>query len=251
MLQEVKTEIQFVTSRSQASVDLRPIHQAILQERTLLHPSLENLERSYVQGMSVVMMDEGRPVGHVRFTPLLDEELKQALGLSSDFPSVWEIGSAVIFDDPAYRGRGHYADLRNNLVAGFVDRIYTDGLLLLGTTKSVSVIKSLPRADRIGVFFKNCFHHEFPMVSALTCVCEGDFGQGFHVADNCKKRLQPEGMEIEERVGEVINTNNEHNKCVMYVSSVRLAEQIDCELNDRFGSLPGLVDRLKAVGHFD
>lgn len=241
--------IKFISVNEQTDVDLKPIYQAINVEKSLLHPTLEKLQESYAQGLSVVMSDDSdQIIGHVRLTPLLDDELKLKLGLSQEFPRIWEVGSAIIKKE--FRGRGYYAPLRNALVERYIEDIEVKRLLILGTTKTVTVLKSLPKAEEIGAFLQPCHHLDAPMVAAFTCVCKGKFGQGFQFSVNCPSRISKDKIPINGNLDSISRSEDGSTPCVMYTSSPDLSLHMNISLMNSFGSSDNLVKSLENAGHY-
>lgn len=239
----------FHSRGSDARPDLRSIHAVINHEQNLLHATLPSLEESFNHGLAVALVSESstEAVGFVRFTPLLGEDLKQKLELS-DVPSIWEIGSAAIA--PYYRGRGLYAPLRNDLLATVAQEIRDRQLLVLGTTKSIAVIKVLDDAKDLGIEFHKCVHTDFPMIAPFTCICTPDFGCGFQLAEECPVRVTQQQLL---NLNLIAQKSNDGTKipCVMYVSDKDLAESIDRRLMIKFGAQRNLVSALKERGHYD
>ncbi len=234
--------------------DLRSIHAVINDESNLLHVTLSSLEESFDRGLAIALIpeDSTEAIGFVRFTPLLDEDLKQDLGLNN-IPSIWEIGSAAIA--PYYRGRGLYTPLRNDLLATVSQEMKDRRLLILGTTKNIAIIKVLDKAKDLGIEFFRSVHTDFPMIAPFTCICTPDFGCGFQLAENCPARVTQQQLI---QLDEIAESSADGTKipCVMYVSDKSLAERIDYDLMVKFGGVGlnpqrSLVSALKAKGYYD
>jgi|GEM_PF-2110725 len=157
-----------------------------------------DLEQSFNSAMSalVVRFNNGaipEALGHVRFSPLLDSGLQNLLSTITnsslaDCPEIWEMGSG--FMDPELRGKGWYGPLRNKLLVSYLDKIKAGEVIILGTTKTARVLLALKESLTIGLKAFYCHHETLPMISALTCICQGEFGQGFQYgADACHKRV--------------------------------------------------------------
>lgn len=248
MTTEVSNYISLVSVSEKKDIDLEPIYQAINAEKGLLHPSLTAIQESYRKGLAVGMLSNDQIVGFVRFSPLLDEQLKIDLGLTLEFPNIWEVGSAII--TAGFRGGGLYASLRNTLVRKYIKDIQEDRLLILGTTKTIPVLKSLSKAQSIGVFLQPCFHLDYPMIAAFTCVCKGSFGQGFQDGENCTSRTQKENVPIDNDLSLIVQNKDGNIPCNMYTSSSELAMKINHTLMDLFGSSGELVRSLKRTGYY-
>lgn len=235
--------------------DLYRVLDAIHHEpKTLLQPSLESLENSFRRGKAVVLMDGDDALGYVRFSPLLDPEKKERLGLPENFPDIDETGTAIIVPD--HRGNKYYPKMRTELIKMAVDDIRERRLFVLGTTKNPRVIESLDDAvDKTGIEFEIVNRHEIPMIAPFTCVCEGDFGNGFQNGTECHQAptdLQLVQIETHELwKNRIREDENGKIPCTIYVSSLDLAREMERELMDRFGSQEALIDALLANGHYE
>ncbi len=233
--------------------DFARIAEMISSEPSLLHPDQASLQESFAKNQAVVMYDDEKLIGFVRFTPLLTPQLKEQIGLPENFPDISEIGSAVLLNSPEYRGKGLYAPLRNRLLETIKDRVEEEKLLVLGTTKNIAVYKVLPQSSELGIDFYTSRHTEFPMIAPFTCVCSPDFGCGFQLSTECPERVE------EDQLINLINIS-ESNKgkipCIMYVSDKSLAERMDKSLGYYFGGydLPPqqtLVQRLVQNAYYE
>lgn len=235
--------------------DLSGILDAMHRETgTLLQPSLEALQSSFAKREAVVLMDGPKPIGYVRFSELLNEDSRKALDLPSDFPLIYETGSAIIL--PEYRGRHLYPGLRTRLLSLAVDRIRNKELLVLGTTKTPKVVESLDDANELGLGFEIVNPHDIPMVASFTCVCEGDFGNGFQNGSDCFNRATKAEIALIEKhdwkaVQEAGNRPDGKIPCTVYVSDLELANQMEDRLTGLFGSQGNLVRELEAIGHYE
>ncbi|HVZ12390.1 MAG TPA: hypothetical protein VG965_05150 [Patescibacteria group bacterium] len=238
-----------------SETDMQPnfahIQTIISAESNLLHPDLASLERSFDQGLAVALNLGDETVGLVRFTPLLDEELKQAIGIP-DFPSIWELGTAIVAAE--HRGKGLYNKLQNGLLESFKDEMSQGRLLVLGTTKTIAVLKALRKTEELGLDFHIGEHTEFPMIAPFTCVCTPDFGCGFQLTKDCPQRVA--GSQLIS-LDEIAESSYDKTKipCTMFVSSKNLASQIDDDLMLKFSEgldspQAALVNRLKGVGYY-
>lgn len=233
--------------------NLEPICNVINNESTLLEVDLATIEQSFDNGLAVALVPEGREdaVGFVRFTPLLDDNLKQRLGIP-DLPSIWEIGSAAIA--PEYRGKGLYAPVRNNLLSIVSEEIAENKLLVLGTTKSIAVIKVLEKAKELGINFYQSVHTDFPMIGRFTCICTPDFGCGFQLMENCPVRVTAEQLP---QLDYLAKNSQDGTKipCVMYVSDKSLSSEVNDALMVKFAEREGnplvnLVEALKGANYY-
>lgn len=233
--------------------DFGKIADMISHESMLLHPTARSLQESFDRHQAIVMYDREELVGFVRFTPLLDSLLKDKIGLSQEFPDISEIGSAVLLNEPEYRGKGLYAPLRNKLLETVSDKAIGGDILILGTTKNIAVYKVLQNSKELGLDFYPCRHTEFPMIAPFTCVCTPDFGQGFQLSGECPQRVETNQLINLEQIAD-----ETYGKipCVMYVSDKDLARKMDAELLQTFGdnminAQTELVQRLKVNNHYD
>jgi hypothetical protein len=231
--------------------NLSEVFSAIQQKKdVLLQPTLESMQASYKKGLASVLLDGERTVGYVRFSTLLDDDLKTKLNLESSVPNVYEIGTAIIL--PEYRGNGFYPQLRNNLLSLVEDQMKTGELLVIGTTKSVRVAEVMKEARKMGINFSITRPGEYPGIQCLTCVCKPDFGVGvqFDVYE-CPKTME-EGKLINLRNIAELDGKTHHREilqfspdgkidCVMYVSDVNLAQRTSDKLIGVFGSKQNFV----------
>jgi hypothetical protein len=232
--------------------DFSELLEAIHHEKgTLLQPSLEDLEESFADRNAVVLEDGNRSIGYVRFSSLLDNTGKAKLGLSDAFPNIYEIGTAIIL--PEYRGRHLYPKLRNALLSLHKDEMKQGRLLVLGTTKSPKVVMSLSHSKEIGLEFTVTGHDNLPMIEPFTCVCSGDFGNGFQNSPECSKRAtETEVVLIQKADWRTLQEQggkpNGKIPCTLYVSDLELASQMEKELMVKYGSQEKLVEALRENG---
>ncbi len=229
--------------------DFRSIYAGITQETsTMLVPKMGDLEESYRSGKAAIITDEENVVGYVRFSPLLDDNLANKLGLPDSFPNISEIGTGII--DPAHRGRGLYKLLRGSLLESHADQIIDGRLLVIGTTKTMAILNTLHHATDLGMHFEAFHHQEFPMIAPFTCVCEGDFGQGYqHGVNACTKRVRSELIPLQQNL-HMLEPHDGKIECCMYVSSRDGAQSINDGLfaffrNDETHPLSNLVQTLR------
>lgn len=235
--------------------DLREIHSVMRHEKNMLHPPIGEIVRSFADGLACVLVDgEGskeRAVGYYRFIPLMDGGLKERLGLPIDFPDIWEMGSAVIL--PEYRGHHLARLLSDTLLGSQAARIRNHELLILGTTKTIKVVRIHEHALRGGsdeLSFHICRHTDFSNIAALTCVCEGPMGTGMHLDYECSRRADTGAVESIRRseLSELPAARGPDIACVMYVSSRELAESINRRLGAQFDGL--FASKLKEIGYY-
>lgn len=243
--------LRIATYQEIGEVNLEPIHQAILNEPTLLHPSLDVLKQSFQDNKAIVMLDGQEPVGFARLVNLVDDGLKKRLGLGSDFPNINEVGSAVIINKPEYRGNGYYGDLRNALLQIKQQEIITGELLVVGTTKNIAVVRVLPKSAKLGINFQTCHHSEYPMVSPFTCICSGDFGQGYQLSSSCNSRISESYCQVNGKINLMPIDPDGKIACIMYISSVQVASRANRLLQGAFGTQERLVNALCEVSYYD
>ncbi len=235
--------------------DLNRITEAIHREPgTVLDSSLESVVNSFMQMKAVTLMDGAEAVGYVRYTPLLDGDKKRQLGLRDDFPDIDETGTAIILRE--YRGHHYYPRLRTALLSLRAQDMKDGKVLILGTTKSPKIIESLDDSNALGLEFDVVDFMEVENVSAHTCVCEGDFGNGFQNGINCPNRATNEDLiqiarhdwQGLQKRGRMIDGKI---PCTLYLSNARLARSLNDEVREQFGSLDNLIKALKDVGHYE
>jgi len=243
------------------SINFSDLHTQIIREPALLHPSLEEMVQSYENGLGVtktVRTDHGETaIGYSRLIPLLSDEQKVSLGLPLNFPDIYELGT--VFINPEFRGRGIAENLQLELLLRFKNRIVVGKLLVLGTTKTQKVLHLLEKMKEHGFEFYICRHTEFPNLSPLTCICTPPFGEGFQITSDCSKRVSSEEIVFINKVlPEVDKKNfpkNDAIACTMFVSSRKLAYEVDNQLLKIHGDNPTsqglLIRRLKDIGYYD
>jgi len=256
--EDTVSSISVVDIDSHPCPELEEILEAMKQEKgVLLQPSLKSLSVSYENKQACVLMDKERPVGYVRFSPLLDPQLKDKVGLSQEVPDVYEIGSAIILPD--HRGKGYYSRLRNSLLRLGLERMEKGKLMVIGTTKNIRVAEVLPKAIDLGIDFYASTHGEFPGVQCLTCVCNPNFGEGVQYRFDCPKGIDQESLiqlklisDWETHRKEVTQFSPDGKiPCVMYVSDKSLAQKTSDMLLAAFGSKELLAKTLMKVDYYE
>lgn len=235
---------------------LENVYKAVQSEATLLHPKLQAMISSYANGKAALMIDSNsdKVIGYIRLTELLGSELKAGIGLSPNFPNIEEIGTAIIINEPLYRGKGYYPGLRNKLLTSQLPRLQREELLIIGTTKNPKVITVLDDARALGIDFYIVPHLNLPNLAAFTCTCTPMFGTGMQFDKACEARIAPENaqlIQIARNKGEKKFASEGRIKCTMYVSSIKLARRIDKELSERFGNNDSLIAKLKEIKYYD
>lgn len=246
--------VRIVMNDQFAQPDFRELAGRMRLESALLHPSVEDLERSYSNGRSAIAVNEnGRVLGHSRFIPLMDESLRQRLQLSDSVPQIWEMGSSIVYDD--LRNRGFSTEIRLALLEKFRVELTEEKLLVIGTTKTLALRRILEKLrERTSYDFDFCHRERFPMIAPFTCVCSGSFGCGYHLGDNCS---QADPNPVVDRYLQAVEIpiigqgDNLKMFCTMLISSRSLAESTELSLRDRFGSRDNLVSFLKEVNYFE
>ncbi len=231
-----------------------PLLKGIDREGGLLHPKLKDLVDSFVKHEAVVVLDysadsKGQAVGYVRLEPLLHQRVREALGLSSDFPNISELGT--MFVDQSARGK-HFATRMTRALIGQLSR--KEGThkrdfalgrdLIIGTAKDIRVLRALEGPE--GVQFHTVHHDRFPHIAAFTCICRGDFGRGYQYSrGSCQAQLGQEYRDITSH-GNLLPVLQNSNKipCTMFVSDLTVAMQVEERLAGRF---PGARDSVEAL----
>lgn len=217
---------------------------------SMLPVTPEDLSASFNQGLAIALIDPqtNEVMGGSRFVPLLDNELKEKMGLDKNFPQIWEMGSVIIFNSQV-RGNGFSLDLNKALLDSVRQKTEAGELLVIGTTKSIVLLSTLKKE---GLNFSFSSHTEFPLIAPLTCICTGEMGQGFQESTNCSFRVSPEQIAnlpaLADKKGKV--------PCTLFVSSKQLAQKIDGELRTRFlkddpvNPQRAEVELLKTIGYY-
>lgn len=234
-------------SFQQACPDLTTLHAAMQQESALLPTTADAMRQKYEMGHAVILINEtGEPVGYLGFTSLLDTQKKQAVGLPVDFPEVLEIGSAIIL--PKYRG-GVYRAFRSAALELVLDGIKSGRTLVIGTTKNIAVIHANRHArEDLGIEFTEMVHTDLDAVAALTCVCHGTFGRGRQSSGFCPRRVTNQQLTD---LDSFASLHGGKIPCVMYVSDIQLARQMNSYVIDHFGSIRNWIQALREIGHYD
>jgi hypothetical protein len=239
--------------------DFTEILEAMKMEKgVLLQPTLKSLVESYEAGLACALIDGERPVGYVRFSPLLEVNLKDKLALDDNIPDIYEIGSAIILPD--HRGKGYYPRLRNGLLNLVADKVNNKELLVIGTTKSIKVIEVLEHATDLGINFSLSRHGEYPGIQCLTCVCKPDFGYGVqHDIFVCPKTITESELAALQNIPDYqthkkevdsLSTNGQI-PCVLYISDKDLARRTSDVLISKLGSIKKFVKELKGQNYYE
>lgn len=206
----------------------------IQREPTLLHPSPEILAQSYRDGYAVAALQPGTSqiIGYARLEPTIGEPVRRALGLSAAFPNVMEAGTMFVDPDPAHRGNGHLPALLKTLFGAYSREIASGELLVLGTAKTVRVFQSLD--DIEAAKFDAMHPHDLKFLAALTCLCTGNFGQGYQYGvDACPNRIGDDALGRTDLMQELTSRAkgaSPKTPCAMFVSSRSVAAEANAEL---------------------
>lgn len=235
------------------------------REKTSILPvTTAGIAKSYAEGMSSVMVEKktGNAIAHIRFSPLITPQLREQLQLSPGLPMLWEIGSGYV--EKEHRREGLYNVLRNEHVGRFKEELTTGSHIFLGTTKSIRVLHALRHAQEEhhieGVILP---HSSLPFIAAFTCVCKGDFGQGYQCGvDACGERIKPEQFPMSKSINglldqmdvksidEIKDLNGGEGKipCTMYVQGkIETVLKMEEDLRNQFGTPENLVEKLRQV----
>lgn len=233
---------------------------SIAREPGLIHPPARDLRESYEGGFAVMAIDhsrDNRPVGYLRLEPLLNDKMREKLGLPEGFPRIMELGTMFVENDPQYRGRGFMKAMTRELFESCMDDIQSGNLIVIGTTKDYRVISVLQGLE--GSEFGVCHHLDFPHVAALTCICSGAFGSGFHENPYaCSSRIDDSTIGRQELLDQLLqelrmSETRSQIPCVMFVSDREFARSADTELARHFSghdSVTNLRDRLMQAGYY-
>jgi len=258
----MKTETySFYTKSDGHPIGFDTVVQGIAGEAArVLQVTAADLEMSFNNAMSAVIGRNDhlprkavKALGHVRFSPLLDPRLMEKLGVE-DCPQIWEMGTGFM-DPNTLRGKGLYGPLRNVLLKMHLEQINSGQVLIIGTTKTKAVLNVLKEAMAVelGAFYAN--HLAIPYISAFTCVCEGNFGQGFqHGINACGKRTDQSAAppavffnaQEQMQINQIIPDQTGIIPCYLYAyGKPEAALRIDDRLRQKFGSVDALVNRLR------
>ncbi len=236
------------------------------ESAALLHVEKSSLTASFEAAMSAVIAErisptEAEALAHVRFSPLLDPMLIEQLELPSDTPQLWEIGTG--YADQRIRGNGYYTDMRNGLLEMYAEQIISGNILILGTTKAAPVVRVLKASEQVGLPAHITHHSTFPRISALTCVCTGDFGHGYQYGmDACDKRLSSDIIPVGEiwdakdkvRISTIpVSERNGSSiiPCTKYLHGpLETAHRLNDILTKRFPQPQMMVDQLQKLNYY-
>lgn len=133
----------------------------------MLPKTPQELEAIHKQGLSHILLENGRPIAHAALWPLIDtEEIK-----------LFEFGSWIT--DPSFR---HYR--LNGMTAGelaafnLLRQIDLTQIAVTATIKRKNTEKGLRSLGGLPISF-----HNFPFITGLTCTCNG--------SDGCSYRRRP------------------------------------------------------------
>lgn len=231
--------------------DLSLVWKGMQEDKFVLKPPLEELEQSYRDGQATVLMveNESKKVGvaYIRRSNLLDEKRKLELRLREKVGSeIQEIGSS--FTLPSFRGSAlingqkmsYYELMRRMEMARALPDMVAGKLLVIGTSKNKRIddinirMNEEPIFKEFGVGLFNVVHtsKETGNIAPLTCVCTPDFGLGFQFTKQCSKRV------TQDQLGKLVqlaaSTPDREIPCIMYVSSIKLAMDINQQLGNAF-----------------
>lgn len=233
-------------------ISFERLQQKISTEPSLLHASVDAMKDSYNKGLAVARPDgDKNAIGYARFIPLLSREQIQTLGLPSSFPDIYELGT--VFVDPIYRGQGLSDKVQRDLLLLMKERLDNKSLLVLATTKTRKVLRTIDRISKEeGIPFYFSPHTEFPHVSPTTCVCHPTFGEGFQYTTACPQRITLGEMN---EVKSTLRINKEDDKihCTMLVSDRALTQEMDKTIEKAMneGGQRRLVRKLKQLNYYD
>jgi hypothetical protein len=232
------------------------LRNSIAVESALLHPTPDALLESFESGQAIIALDnerQDRPIGFVRFEPLLSDSIREGLGLTCEFPEIAELATMFVENDPRYRGQRHMSQMCDKLFETKHQELVDGELLVIGTAKDYRVIRTLQGIS--SARFEVCHHLDLPHLAALTCICSGNFGSGFQNNPRaCGARLDNYFIgKIDELANFLKESESTKIPCVMFVSDKDIAHQIDQQLAKLFNtemSVIALRDRLNELGYY-
>lgn len=220
----------------------------------MLPVSSDQMRKSFDSGMAAVLINsENQVVGGARFIPLLDQGEKEKLGLSSSqIPDIWELGSIVSMGEAM--GNGFSKSLNEKLLESVRERIKNNELLILGTTKTLFLVKTLLKID-LGTKgnFSMLSHDQLSMIAPLTCVCEKPLGAGFQMSPNCEYRISPDQVNSLKALGDNLKGKI---PCTLFVSDIASAKRTNDVLREKYAMVDpsnpqgALVAALKGIGYY-
>lgn len=259
-------EVAHIRTRPANHIDFGYIADGVNGEKNAMLPvTPESLTASYMRGISTVIVDTAnndKPVAHIRFSPLITPELRSNINLPMDLPDLWEIGTGLVDKSDGYRGHGLYRMIRNAHVGRFQDELNSGSLVAIGTTKSLKVLHTLHQAQtEFGIEGIILRHTDLPFTAAFTCVCKGDFGQGYQCGvEACANRIEPSQFPMADAVDGLLDQSNVDAimkikdlnggsgtiPCTMYVQGKKAAIlRMEAKLKKQFGTPENLVKQLR------
>ncbi len=232
-------------------IDFRRINGLVAQEQgAMLQSNPDVLRNSYEQGLAAVLRIDGEDVGYARLVPLLNDAMRERLGLPRTGMNIWELGTVVI--SPEWRGNGYSELLTAPLLA------CGDGNnLIISTTKSLALANSLVALSmEQGLSYRFPDYSAFPAIQALTCVCTPPLGGGVQHGGHCDLRVTSGDRHLPilndpSRRDEISQDSNDKlGCCVLYVSDSELASRLNAELMHDYGSQQNLINELRAIRHY-
>ena len=219
---------------------------------TMLQSSPDILRHSYERGLAAILRIDGEEAGYARLIPLLDDQLRERLGLAATGVNIYELGTVVV--KPEYRGMGFSEEIVFPLLED-----NSQSNLIISTTKSLALANALVKVSvENGLDYAFPQYFDYPGISALTCVCNPPFGGGLQHGGHCGLRVTAGNeylpiLNDPDRRGEISRRLIEGEKlgcCVLYVSDRALADRLEAELMAGVGGQQDLIGVLRSNGHY-
>lgn len=248
-----------IAKRGEEGIDFSALAAQSQAEENVLPVSESVLEASFEQDMSAIFVAGNRAVGHVRFLPLIDQQLHADLGLSDSVPQIWEMGTGLML--PEYRGQGINIVLRHALVTRYQQDMAAGTVLAIATTKTPELRSLVDKmshlfdnpSDRYPTDFRFANRENLPFIAPFTCVCTPDFGSGYQFGTECAQAEPVTQRTVDFRRGvelPIIGQQKQKLACTVFVSSTSLARHTDSQLAAQFNTQANLVRSLMERRYF-
>lgn len=255
-----------------------PMAQAVQKENYMLHPTVEDMIQSLMEGNGVFSFSEtmGHVVGYARLTESLTPELADKLGMGHLGITARELSTACVMNGGTYsihlpegtvateiiphqfRGHGIMTELIQDLLR--IAKDHNPREIVFGTTKSPYFLAAFASAcEKSGVPYTMGNHGYSEPLRDLTCFCSGDFGSGRQHGLQCPARTRTEGTLTREDVKGMIahmqETGEDIHECFMFSTDPQLAKMLELAVNFHYSanglsSSDNLVDKLNELQHY-
>lgn len=255
-----------------------PMCEAVQKERYMLHPTIEDMIQSLMEGNGVFRFSEdmGHVVGYARLTESMTPDLARKLGIGHLGITARELSTACVINGGTYsihlpgetitteiaphqfRGHGIMTELIQDLLR--IAKQHNPREIIFGTTKSpyfLAAFASACEKNKIPYTMGN--HGYSEPLRDLTCFCSGDFGSGRQHGLQCPARTRTSGTltraDVKAMIRHMQETGREMHECFMFSTDPQLAEMLEVAVNFQYSanglsSSDNLVNKLKELQHY-